>query len=301
MGKSRICIIGTGRMGGAVALALDQCGYEIVCLINRDVSKAAKIAASIKSPPQVFAAEDLTKIPAVEVVFICTPDPEIRKTAEKLAENRFIKINKPIVFHNSGALSSEILEPLSNSGCRTASLHPLISISDPEIGAKSFRGAYFCLEGDSLACIKGKEIVEDLAGKSFSVETGFKTLYHASAVTASGHLTALISMAVEMLEHCGLESEKARQILLPLIKSTVENLRAQNPAQSLTGTFARADLPTMENHLKAIKLLENGNMLQIYKLLGLRSVELAATNHADSETLKRMKEILENDQRRETT
>ena len=36
-----------------------------------------------------------------------------------------------------------------------------------------------------------KKIVDALGGKSFSIETKYKTLYHASAVTACGHLVAV--------------------------------------------------------------------------------------------------------------
>jgi predicted short-subunit dehydrogenase-like oxidoreductase (DUF2520 family) len=132
-----------------------------------------------------------------------------------------------------------------------------------------------------------------LRGKSFTVETKFKTLYHASAVTASGHLTALISVAVEMLAACGLASEKAQEILLPLVKSTFENLEKQTPSEALTGTFARADVETMKKHIAAVGEAVAPELLEVYLQLGLRSAHLAEMHGANAENLELMKKILE--------
>ena len=55
-----------------------------------------------------------------------------------------------------------------------------------------------------------EKLVTDLGGKSFSIETKYKTLYHASAVTACGHLVALLDVAFEMLSKCGLDEENCK-------------------------------------------------------------------------------------------
>jgi len=59
---------------------------------------------------------------------------------------------------------------------------------------------------------------------------------------ASPHLVALFDLAAEMLSACGISKKSARQVLLPLVESTVNNLMVMNPEQALTGTFARGDI-----------------------------------------------------------
>lgn len=295
MKKASICIVGVGRLGGALAIALEKCGYEIRALVNRTAGKAEKLAELLENKPQILTPENLSDLAAYEVIFITTPDSEIQKVAENLAKLESITKHKPSVFHTSGALSAENLSSLKDVGCRVGSFHPLVSISEAELGATRFADAYFCLEGDEIACETAKNIVEDLRGKSFSLETKFKTLYHASAVTACGHLVALFDTASEMLQKCGLESEKARGILFPLVKSTVENLQTQPPEQALTGTFARADVPTMQKHLAAIESETTGEILEIYKILGLRSIKLAEKQGANFADLQKMREILQKD------
>ncbi|MGI8494278.1 MAG: Rossmann-like and DUF2520 domain-containing protein [Pyrinomonadaceae bacterium] len=286
--NNKIAVIGIGRLGGALALALSNSDFEITRLVSRNGENAEKIARLINPSPEILNYDELNKIDS-EIIFITTPDPQTQRTAELLSENLHYS---PFIFHCSGALSSEILDSLKNIGCQTASLHPLVSISDSVLGAKKFENAFFCIEGDGQACQIAENIVARLKGKSFSVPTEFKTLYHASAVMASGHLTALFSAAVESLMACGLDGEHARTVLFPLLKSTVENLSAQTPAQALTGTFARADVETLKRHLETLRENASPEILEIYRILGLRSLHLAAQQSADAEKLAEMKRLL---------
>lgn len=288
----KISIIGAGRLGGALALALSKKGYRIENLVvRRRLESAEKVAGNIQPRPQILIASEIKKLAGSEIIFITTQDSEIASVAENLAANL---PNKPFIFHTSGVFSSEILEDLSRKGFPVGSIHPLVSVSDSLLGgAERFKNVFFCIEGDAEAVTLARKIVADLKGKSFHVETKFKTLYHAAAVTASGHVTALVSIAVEMLAACGLSSEKSLEILLPLINSTVKNLESQTPSRALTGTFARADAQTMIKHLEAIRDNAPREALEVYRQLGLQSVGLAEMNGADVENLALMKNILE--------
>ncbi|HEX8251384.1 MAG TPA: Rossmann-like and DUF2520 domain-containing protein [Pyrinomonadaceae bacterium] len=286
----KISIIGVGRLGGALALALSRKGYSIENLVARRCETARIIAENISPKPQILTASETEKLAGSEIIFIATQDSEIEQVAADLAGKL---TNKPFVFHTSGSLSSQILRDLNEAGCRVGSLHPLVSVSDAFLGAGRFKDVFFCLEGDPEAVAVAEKIVVDLQGKSFAVQAKFKALYHASAVTASGQVTALISLAVEMLAACGLTNEKAQEILLPLVKSTFENLEKQTPAQALTGTFARADVETMKKHIAVIKEMLAPELLDVYLQLGLRSAHLAETQErANAENLALMKKIL---------
>jgi predicted short-subunit dehydrogenase-like oxidoreductase (DUF2520 family) len=285
----KISIIGVGRLGGALALALAEKRYSVENLVARRRDTAERIAENISPKPQILNASEIEKLAGSEIIFITTQDSEIKTVAENLAENL---TDKPFVFHAGGSLSSDILRDLSRAGCGVGSIHPLVSVSDSFFGAGRFKDVFFCLEGDPEAVAVAEKIVADLQGKSFTVETKFKTLYHASAVTAAGHVTALISIAIEMLAACGLSDEKAQEVLLPLVKSTFENLEKQTPAQALTGTFARGDVETMKKHIAAVAENVPPELLEVYLQLGLRSAHLAEMQGANGENLALMKKIL---------
>ena len=284
-----VSIIGIGRVGGALALALDRKGYKLQTLISRNRQKVKKISEKLKSEPKVLTHIDSDKT-AGEIIFITTQDAEIENVAGKFAENR--TGDNKFVFHTSGSLSSEVLKILTAKNYLIGSIHPLISVSDPVLGADNFGNAYFCIEGDPEAVQTAEKIIADLAGKSFTVKTEYKTLYHAAAVTACGHLVALIQTSLEMLAGCGLDAEKSKKILLPLINSTVSNINGQALADALTGTFARGDYKTLGRHIESIKNELPPEILQIYLLLGEKSLELAEQQNAKPENLAEMAKII---------
>jgi predicted short-subunit dehydrogenase-like oxidoreductase (DUF2520 family) len=132
----------------------------------------------------------------------------------------------------------------------------------------------------------GNEIVRDLGGKSFSIRSEDKPLYHAAAVMVSGNVVALFDVALEMLSECGLDRKTARAVLLPLIASTVRSLQTKSPEESLTGTFSRGDVETVKRHLAALKNKKPAEALDLYRLLGRRSLKLTKEHPQITQILK---------------
>ncbi|MFM9905373.1 MAG: Rossmann-like and DUF2520 domain-containing protein [Pyrinomonadaceae bacterium] len=280
-----VSIIGVGRVGGALALALPAEKYRIDKMIARSVPISAGVSARDEFAGRIDTLENIAKLSS-DVVFITTQDSEISPVAQALSE----KISSTsVVFHTSGSQSSSILSEVRGVGCPTGSIHPLVSVSSPGLGPARFRDAYFCVEGDAEAVSAGEMIVGDLGGKPFAIDTRFKTLYHASAVTACGHLVALFDAAVEMMSKVGLSSDDAKEILLPLVTSTVQNLGEQSTSAALTGTFARADIETFTRHLTALNQYVSDDLLEIYLLLGERSLEIASKQGLNRERIDSMR------------
>src|SRR5215211_9282852 len=228
--KPQVSIIGTGRLGTALAVALAAKGYTIRSLVARRVESTRRAANLLCNDVQILAAKQLRALRSADVFLITTPDDQIAGVAGELSSI----FPKAIALHTSGALSAEALAPLREKGWHTGSIHPLISVSE---GDAALRGAFWSIEGDSAALRVAKSMVRDLGGISFSIRSEDKPLYHAAAVMASGNVVALFDVALEMLSECGLSRTTARNILLPLIASTVHNLETKEPVDALTGTF----------------------------------------------------------------
>jgi predicted short-subunit dehydrogenase-like oxidoreductase (DUF2520 family) len=298
--KPTISIIGAGRLGTALAIALATRGYPIRALAARRALHARKSIslAGLSSPTLALGADQLEQLPPSDLVLITTPDDVIADVARSFAKLRRTARHRATFLHTSGALSSEVLSPLAKLGFHTGSMHPLVSISLPTAGAEALHGAFYCLEGDSVAVRFARMIVKDLNGTAFTIKPANKALYHAAAVMASPHLVALIDLATEMLVTCGLKRKEARQVLAPLVQSTVNNLKQTSPEKALTGTFARGDLATVNRHLKALsdkQLAEASQLaeaLEIYRLLGLHSLQLAAKRSLDPKLANQIRKAL---------
>ena len=301
----RISIIGAGRMGTALGVALGRAGYRIEVIVTKTPTNARRAAKLIGGGAEALAERQPANAPAVtvnrlvqsELLLISTPDDALEAVVARLAgmirragtgrgnAQRF-------ALHTSGAVSSEVLAPLRALGYSVGSLHPLVSVADAAPAHDPFRGAHFCVEGDRAAARVARSLVKKLGGHPFTISREAKPLYHAAATVSSGHVTALFDLAIEMLQECGVTERRARRILAPLLKSTVANLDAQSPAEALTGPFARGDVATVGKHLAAMKARKMTGAADLYSALGLRAVRLAQTTKHNRRSAKDIKKLL---------
>ena len=260
-----------------MAIALSKRGFPVESIVFKGPDRPSPLRDALPAETMFLGPGELSGISS-EVVLITTRDDQINGTAEQIAQEA--DCSGVIFLHTSGSRTSAALDALKAKGAVTGSLHPLVSISDPFIGSDRFEGAYFCVEGDPEAVAAAGSIAEGLGGRPFEIPTDSKPLYHAAAVMACGHLVALISEALEVLTACGPDRETSKDILLPLIQSTVGNLEEQDLPEALTGTFARADSETFRAHLEAFDGSVSDEIITSYLLLARRSLELAAARKA---------------------
>lgn len=289
-----VAIIGAGRMGTALALALSSGGHAIEALVARSAASARR-ASRRTAGALALPASRLDELPPSNLIFITTPDDAIAETVERLVrmhDGARARQSGGVVLHTSGALSSDVLAPLRERGFSVGSMHPLAAVSEGA-QAENLRGAFYCVEGDRRAVVVARRVVKELGGRSFSVPTHMKALYHAAAVVCSGHTVALFDVAVGLLVRCGLSGSRARQVLLPLLAGTLDNLTRQDATRALTGTFARADVETVRKHLSALNDSGELDALSLYALLGERSLRLAEAAGARREAVREIARMLD--------
>jgi predicted short-subunit dehydrogenase-like oxidoreductase (DUF2520 family) len=305
-----VAIIGAGRLGTALGLALKSVGYQIEVVATESAGSAKRAARALGSKTLALSSHQMNRLSQDQIqrldrcslVLIATPDDVIASVAERLSEvlaakripgkGKHTPAKHRVALHTSGALAADVLEPMRSSGFTIGSLHPLVSISESRSGAELLTRGFFSVEGDPRAVLVGRSIVRDLGGESFTIDSSRKALYHAAAVTASPHITALFDIALDMLRVCGLSPRQAQRVLLPLVKSTVANLSIQEPARALTGTFKRGDVSTVQKHLAAIKAANLTQALNAYVLLGQKSISMAKKHSPNAAGLDEIARIL---------
>jgi predicted short-subunit dehydrogenase-like oxidoreductase (DUF2520 family) len=275
-----------------MGLALKEKGHQIRLVVTRRPSTARQAAKTFGLRTVALSSRQLNELSAghhdilnrCSLILITTPDDSIPSIVRALATLMTPDSARRVALHTSGALASDVLHPLRGARVALGSLHPLVSISDSRSGARALTRAFFSVEGDPQAVRTARTLVKQLGGQSFKLDSGTKALYHAAAVTAAPNMTALFDIALEMMGRCGLSARRARQVLLPLLESTVANLAKQDPAQALTGTFKRGDLSTVRKHIGALNAVNLPQALAAYVVLGQRSISLARkgkSNRAD--------------------
>ncbi len=211
-------VLGPGRAGRSLADALDSVeGYELVDLWGRD--RAPESAAM-----------------GVDVLIIATPDDVVAEVA-----SRIYPVPTTAVLHLSGSLGLHVLAGHERRG----SLHPLVPLPTPTIGAERLRsGVTLAVAGDGAA----RAMAEALGGHVVEVADEDRAAYHAAAVIAANHLVALMGQVERVAATAGLTLDA----FAGLMRAASEDALALGPRQALTGPAARGDWDTVERHRTAL-------------------------------------------------
>lgn len=211
-------VIGPGRAGRSLADALGAVGgFRCRGFLDR------------RDSPTTAAG-------GVDLLVIATPDDQVARVASLV-----MPVSSTAVLHLSGSLGLDVLEGHPRRG----SLHPLVPLPTPEIGAERLRsGITFAVAGDPVT----GELAEALGGRTVAVEDGDRALYHAAAAIAANHMVALIGQVERVAATIGLPLDA----FAGLMRAAADDALTLGPRQALTGPAARGDWETVERHRAAL-------------------------------------------------
>jgi predicted short-subunit dehydrogenase-like oxidoreductase (DUF2520 family) len=283
----KITIIGTGRLGTALGCALSMTGYPIAALSDPDPASAEETRNLIG---QGLILKDIARASEMaDVIFITAPDEAINGCAHQMASSG-AGWKKKIVLHCSGLLPARILLPLRQKGAETASCHPIQTFAEKKPAAGTFSGIYFGIEGSRLALDWARDMASRLGSKTVILKEGDKPLYHTACSTASNLMVALLEAAVSIAEKTGLDRQTALEMLFPLIKKTLHNVKKIGIEKALTGPLIREDISTVTSHLKALEPYPD--LLHTYLALSSHGLDIAARLAPEHDTIKKWQHLV---------
>ena len=184
-----------------------------------------------------------------DLVWITVPDDAIAATALRLAQAQDWR--GKIVFHSSGALTSDDLAPLRKQGAKVASVHPgMTFVRGP---APQMLGVAFAIEGDAAATRLARCIIENLGGTPYAINKRNKVLYHAFGSFASPLVIALMASLERVAKAAGIKPENIKTIMVPLLWQTLRNYLQHDAPSAFSGPLARGDVATVRRHLEELK------------------------------------------------
>ena len=164
-----ITIVGNGRMGNALAAALQARGTDVVGPLRRGEPVRG------------------------DIVLLVVPDREIAAAAEVVPKTALIG-------HTAGAVTLEVF------GNRAAfSVHPLMTAGD---GRADFEGATAAIAGSSDHALDvARTLARRLGMRPITVPDDKRVAYHAAASIAANFLVTLETMAAKVGASAGIERE----------------------------------------------------------------------------------------------
>jgi predicted short-subunit dehydrogenase-like oxidoreductase (DUF2520 family) len=273
-----VAIIGPGRMGQGLALALTRAGRKVTLL--------GRTPRALIPPLTLHQGDRVAALRNVRLVLIATPDDTISEIAEALRDEGSIEAHH-VVLHLSGLLDRRALGALESTGASLGSFHPLQSIADPALAPDQLAGSYVGIEGDERALQAGDSLATTLGMVPVRLPIQAKPLYHAGAVIAANYTVVLASLAEQLARSAGLPWDAAGKLYLPLIRGTLANLES-GAAAALTGPVRRGDLATIKAHLAVL----SGEESRIYRILGLAALRLAREAGLTPDRAKAVEDLL---------
>jgi predicted short-subunit dehydrogenase-like oxidoreductase (DUF2520 family) len=251
---SAIGVIGPGRAGQGLAVALVRGGHQVRLHGRRGIAVPPPLVLTWGGPPPWLGE--------VEVVLVAVRDDAVAAAARDLAAGGRVTATHAVL-HLSGMLDETALAPLRTTGASLGCLHPLQAISQPERAPDRLRGALAALTGDARAVEIGAALARSMGMLPVVLAGAAKPRYHAAAAIASNYLVVLAAVAERLMTEAGLPQEEARAGVAALMDGTLANVRIEGPS-ALTGPIVRGDVETVRAHLAVLP----PDLQSLYRVLG---------------------------------
>jgi predicted short-subunit dehydrogenase-like oxidoreductase (DUF2520 family) len=314
MRVKRLAIVGTGRLGTSLALALASSAsvdeapagaappipapdspaqphgapadgardWRVCAIVARHPdSPSAERAARLTGVAVTPLARSAAVLTQADLVVLAVTDRAIETVARQLAE-----ADCPLraVAHTAGSVSAEALAPLAERGVATGSIHPLQTFAEPD--ASAFSGVWCCIDGHPGIMPLLRNLASCLGMHPFTVQPAERARYHAAASLASNALVALAAAAAEAMP-----LSDGLLPLLPLMRTTLANLERIGLPGALTGPVERGDVGTVRRHLDALAGLPLVD--RVYRALADATVAVALRKGSlDPDAARALKTLL---------
>src|SRR5690349_8881348 len=240
-GTGTLALVGPGRAGTTLTLALLELGWEAVAVAGRAPDAPSTQAAAACLGTRTTLVSEAGH--GAALVIVATPDRAISAAACAVGPSL-----EPgaLVLHLAGSVGLEAFDALRElrSDVRVGALHPLQSFPSATMGVERVPGAWAAVAGDAQT----EELALALGMRPFALPDAERPLYHAAAVVASNHLVALLGQVERLAASAGVPFEAFG----PLVRSSVANAFGVGPARAPTGPVSRGDLATVEEHLRTL-------------------------------------------------
>jgi predicted short-subunit dehydrogenase-like oxidoreductase (DUF2520 family) len=238
----KIVFLGAGNLATNLAMALKNHGHEIVQVYSRTEESAEKLARKT-------VAEPITKLNRLvhdaDLYILSVKDDAIRQVLENFP------VREGFLVHTAGSVPMDVLEGYA---ARYGVIYPLQTFSKER--QVDFNTIPVCLEAANASDLDFLEqIMRDLSSNIYHIDSTQRGYIHVAAVFACNFSNFMMAMAQEILQ----KHDMPFDMMIPLIRETVDKAMDNSPVPSQTGPAIRGDQQTMERHLK---LLEGSDKLQ---------------------------------------
>jgi predicted short-subunit dehydrogenase-like oxidoreductase (DUF2520 family) len=276
-----IGIVGAGRVGTALAVALSRAGHRVTGASAVSAASRRRVDKYLPGTPVMEPAE---VIGAADLVLLTVPDDALGGLVSGLAATGAPLAGR-LVAHASGRHGLAVLEPATRLGALPLALHPVMTFTGRPDDIDRIAGISFGVTAPPQLRPAAEVLVLEMGGEPVFIAEEDRGLYHAALAGAANHLVTLVVQAADLLRRAGVP--QPARMLGPLLSAALDNaLRLDDAA--LTGPVARADAETVARHLDALRAAAPealGAYLAMARLTATRALAAGTLTAADAQRL----------------
>lgn len=285
--EKNIVLIGAGKTAHSLVANLSNINFKPNLIISKNILSAKNLAEkfSIKN-----YSDDFSKIADKNlIVFISTPDREIKNVALRLAKEK-INFASSYFIHLSGAKNIDELKSLKLKNANCGTIHFMQTFPSKEV--VNLNETLCVIEFSNSKVEKFlKSLANKMKLKVFTTESEIKIFYHLAGVFTSNFLVSNFYAAEKLLRKSGIKNISHLELMKNIIETTLTNINKKGILNSLSGPIERGDVDTVRKHIVALK--KEKKLSNLYKLNSLNLLDLLAEkNKALTKEQKIIKEIL---------
>ncbi|GAB4149638.1 MAG: DUF2520 domain-containing protein [Planctomycetota bacterium] len=288
-GAYRLCIVGPGRVGRAIARRWVDRGSSFLGFVGRDPARTAE-ALAFSGAGKVLGPGDVSR---ADLVLFAVGDAELPGAIASLAASGAPRGRRSVWAHTSGVHGLEVFEPLEGSAVLRGGFHPVCPFPDPEQGLLNLEGSYAVLldGGGAIHALRG--LAGALSMKPLEADpSGDRVLYHAACVLAANGLTALFDLCERVLEAAGsLRSSKGRELIFSLMRSALASSAGIGAAAALSGPVVRGDADAVRRHVERLAPIGQ-DALDAYLALQRLALRIADARGIDPARRRALRELI---------
>ncbi|WP_030756238.1 MULTISPECIES: Rossmann-like and DUF2520 domain-containing protein [unclassified Streptomyces] len=239
-------VVGAGRVGPALACALQQAGHRPVAVSGVSDTSVRRAARMLPDVPLVPPAQVLE---LADLVLLTVPDDALPSLVEGLAETGAVRPGQLLV-HTSGRYGTSVLDPARRAGALPLALHPAMTFTGTEVDVQRLGGCSFGVTAPEELRLAAEALVIEMGGEPEWIAEENRPLYHAALALGANHLVTLVAQSMELLAKAGVEHPD--RMLGPLLGAALDNALRSGDA-ALTGPVARGDAGTVAAHVSELR------------------------------------------------
>jgi len=244
--RLRVGVVGAGRVGTALAVALGRAGHEVSVVSAVSDASIRRIeqrlpGVAIRQPPEVVASADL--------VLMTVPDDVLPGLVAGLAATG-AAVEGRLIAHASGRHGLGVLDPVVRAGALPLALHPVMTFTGRPDDIDRLAGISFGVTAPDPLRPVAEALVVEMGGEPVFIAEEQRDLYHAALASGANYLVTLVVQASDLLRDAGV-THPAR-MLGPLLSAALDNALRLGDA-ALTGPVARGDADTVASHVNALR------------------------------------------------